>query len=620
MTDDEFATLVERLEARARSEPEAYGRQVLGVAMLGNLYLATIVLLTTSMLVAAVASVAYLHAFGVKLALVIGIFLWTVVRALWVSLPAPSGREITRAQAPALFAMLDDLRAALDAPSFHHVLLSDDFNAGVVQVPRLGIFGWPRNYLLLGLPLMKSLREDQFKAVLAHEYGHLAGGHSRLSNWIYRQRERWGKLLDALSDYQGSARFLFLPFLRWYTPYFNAFSFPLARANEYAADAAAARLTSAEALGSALAGSSVIGAYLAERYWPGIHAYAQDTAQPHFTPYANLTAHLGDALPLTSAADWLSNALACQTTLHDTHPALSDRLAALGVDARLAPATIEDSADKLLGAQCATITAEFDAQWRDAIAPAWAAHHAAVTEQRAVLAALQARHAAGEQLDEKDAFNHAFLTAHVGHDAPAALALWQALFERAPQHALVRLRYGEALITTDSAAGMALIEQAMADDANLSVEACTALRDGAWVAGDKDAALRWHERLQEREALEAAAAAERNAITYYDELEPHALDADTVERMRATLRAIAGLKTAYLVRKRCDYLPDNALFVLGYTVDGWFAHRRYKRARQVLASIQAELQFAGETIILHIEDDNRQLAGPIIRVDNARLI
>lgn len=110
------------------------------------------------------------------------------------------------------------------------MLLSDDFNAAVTQVPRLGIFGWPRNYLLLGLPLMKVLSREQFKAVLAHEYGHLAGGHARLSNWIYRQRQRWGKLLNALSEYQGYGSFLFLPFLRWYTPYFNAFSFPLARA------------------------------------------------------------------------------------------------------------------------------------------------------------------------------------------------------------------------------------------------------------------------------------------------------------------------------------------------------------------------------------------------------
>ena len=43
-----------------------------------------------------------------------------------------------------------------------------------LQLPRLGIFGWYRNYLIIGMPLMKSLTCEQFKAVLAHEFGHLA--------------------------------------------------------------------------------------------------------------------------------------------------------------------------------------------------------------------------------------------------------------------------------------------------------------------------------------------------------------------------------------------------------------------------------------------------------------
>jgi len=54
----------------------------------------------------------------------------------------------------------------------------------VVQSPREGIVGWPRNYLLIGLPLMKTLSVDQFEAVLAHELGHVARGHGKVSNWI----------------------------------------------------------------------------------------------------------------------------------------------------------------------------------------------------------------------------------------------------------------------------------------------------------------------------------------------------------------------------------------------------------------------------------------------------
>ncbi len=75
--------------------------------------------------------------------------------------------------------MLDGLRSRLRHPRIHRVLLTPDFNAGVMQVPRLGLLGWYRSYLFIGLPLMKSLTVEQFQAVLAHELGHLSGGHAR---------------------------------------------------------------------------------------------------------------------------------------------------------------------------------------------------------------------------------------------------------------------------------------------------------------------------------------------------------------------------------------------------------------------------------------------------------
>jgi len=94
-------------------------------------------------------------------------------------------------EVPELFAMLRGLEDELGAPRFHEVLLVGDNNAAVVQLPRLGVFGWYKNYLLLGLPLMQGLGPEEFKSVLAHELGHLSGGHGRFGNWLYRMRRSW---------------------------------------------------------------------------------------------------------------------------------------------------------------------------------------------------------------------------------------------------------------------------------------------------------------------------------------------------------------------------------------------------------------------------------------------
>ncbi|MBA3686937.1 MAG: M48 family metalloprotease, partial [Planctomycetes bacterium] len=84
-----------------------------------------------------------------------------------------------------------------------------------------------------------------------HELGHLRGAHGRFGAWIYRQRCTWARLGQAVQA-EGRRDWVFGPFLRWFAPYFNAYTFVLARLHEYQADAAAARVASAQTAGSAL--------------------------------------------------------------------------------------------------------------------------------------------------------------------------------------------------------------------------------------------------------------------------------------------------------------------------------------------------------------------------------
>src|SRR4051812_25719456 len=138
MTDAEFEALVGRLETSSQSNPRAYRARVLLLAVFGNAYLTLVLLLLIGLLGACVASIAILKFGGVKLTVVVAAFVWMVLKALWVRIDAPTGTRVTPVQAPQLFAMIQELRAALGAPRFHRVLITDDFNAGVQQTPRLG--------------------------------------------------------------------------------------------------------------------------------------------------------------------------------------------------------------------------------------------------------------------------------------------------------------------------------------------------------------------------------------------------------------------------------------------------------------------------------------------------
>jgi len=182
MTNEEFEALVGRLEPEARNHPARYRRRVIALAFAGYAYLGFILALLSGLFALALLSVIYLQALGIKLAFVIGAFLWFVVSSLWVRLLPPEGIKVTAREAPELLAVVERLQTALGAPPFHEVVIDGNYNASVVQVPRLGVFGWYRNYLTIGLPLMKVLTPEQLEAVIAHELGHLAGGHGRMSN------------------------------------------------------------------------------------------------------------------------------------------------------------------------------------------------------------------------------------------------------------------------------------------------------------------------------------------------------------------------------------------------------------------------------------------------------
>ena len=244
MTQDQFAALVSRLEASARRDPRGYKLRVLLLACAGYAYLWLVVVGLVLLCWALLAFGAYLNVVVAKVGFAVVAVLWMVLRAMVVRIRPPEGRAIARTEAPALFLMIDSLRRRCRAPSVHRVLVTDELNAAIAQVPVLGLLGWRRNYLVVGLPLMKLLTLPQFEAVLAHEFGHLAGGHGRTSNWIYRSRLAWMRLLPALENANSLGSFAIKPFLTWYIPFFNAYSFPLARANEYEADAASARLAS----------------------------------------------------------------------------------------------------------------------------------------------------------------------------------------------------------------------------------------------------------------------------------------------------------------------------------------------------------------------------------------
>lgn len=604
MTDADFEALVGRLDQQAQRSPAAYRLKVILLAYAGYAYVALILAFAGVLFLASLATLPYLKLFAVKIALVFGVFFWVVASAMWVRLEPPQGRRVTRKEAPELFALIDRLQRSLRAPRFHEVLITEDFNAAVVQTPRLGLLGWYRNSLLIGLPLMKALTREQLAAVLAHEFGHLAGGHGRLGNWVYRLRFGWSRLAQALQERQSRASFLFRPFFRWYAPYFSAVSFPLARANEYEADAASARLTSPTAAAAALTSVNVVGSYLQARFWPDLHRKADDVPAPSFAPYAQMGDAVRTGIDEAALRGWLDAAMARETSAADTHPALAERLRALGMSPLLDLPPDGQAADTLLGSALPPITAEFDRRWRESIQPAWERRHQEVRVKRDHLAGLDARLAKGESLTMDERLQRARLTDEVGAGAEASLAQFRELYAEAPDDAAVCFGLGVRLLQIEDESGIALIEHAIARDVEALLPGAELLRDYHAARGRREEAQRWHERWMERLLVLQAAQAERNGVLLGDSFDSHGLADAQVAELRAQLGAIPSIGKAYLLRKRVQHFPERPLFVLAFTIKPWWRRNKAADAAAVQSVLAKDITFPHETLIVWLKAEN----------------
>ena len=282
MDEKKFASLVRSLETFASKDPGGYKLRVGLLGALGYVYLLVIV----SVLLGIVAAVLYFSFYYGRINVVALKVLWIplvlvgiVLRSLWITMPVPDGAELKREQAPALFELIHEVTKTLNGPKIHHVLLSGDFNAGIVQIPQFGMMGWLNNYLVVGLPLLRAFSPSEFRAVLAHEVGHLSGKHGRFSGWIYRLRQSWIEVLTRVHYERHYASFLFEPFLNWYAPYLNAYSFVLARAQERHADEYAVELAGKETSAVMLARLAVKGRSIGEDFWPRFFRQSKDAGE-----------------------------------------------------------------------------------------------------------------------------------------------------------------------------------------------------------------------------------------------------------------------------------------------------------------------------------------------------
>ncbi|MCS6293508.1 MAG: M48 family metalloprotease, partial [Nitrospira sp.] len=457
---------------------------------------------------------------------------------------------------------------------------------------------------------MLAMTPAQFRAVLAHEFGHLGHHHGRFSGWIYRTRTVWSRLLEELRarDHWGSV--LFTKFLDWYAPFFNAYSFVLARAQEYEADRQAARLVGPHAIKDALASLQVIAHLMDELYWPALNRRTITNPTPPASHLDELITVLQRATPHDSIQKWMHEAMQQTTDYADTHPALADRLAALDQlpekpNAPEPPADFPHlrgpheatAANYYLDAHATATREALDRSWAESVADEWRQKHEEMAAARARCQALSDKSATvGLSVDEL--WEYACQMEALESDR-AALPLLQQLLIKAPTHAAANLAVGRLLLAQDDQSGLLYLEKALAADREAVIPACQLASGYLERQGNHKESMRYRVKAQRQRQQLLDAEAERSTIKPGDSFEPHGLAAAVIEGIAGQLASKPDVQTAYLVRKKVQALtgiPCYALVIIPHRA--WYELDAEGSNQALLEKLRTTLTLPGNTYIL----------------------
>lgn len=264
---------------------------------------------------------------------------------------------ISRDDAPGLWEVVDEVAATVRTRPPTRLLVAAAANAAVFEETRLLGPASGRRYLTIGMPLLLGMTSSELRAVLAHEMGHYARGHTRLGAQVYRGSVALRNTCQALraSREPGShravvrvmwrVRSLYAYVAYWvfapYSAFYDRVSFAARRGQELQADACAAANFGPDVTADALRAAHALPAAWS-RFRDG---YLEPLRQAGFLPdepFSAFEAMLSDPDYRDVIADLRQFPPEEPASPRDSHPALAQRLAALATLA--APAASAASA------------------------------------------------------------------------------------------------------------------------------------------------------------------------------------------------------------------------------------------------------------------------------------
>lgn len=467
---------------------------------------------------------------------------------LWAPLPAPEGIPLARRDAPALYALLDNLRAGFGIRRALTVNITGEMNASMASRPR-GLT------LQIGLPLLLGVTPRQCDAILSHEFGHLVQQQAGGGLWASHLRAWWYRVLDRIDLDTSPAGRVMAWLLRAADRRYLTDGLRLSRAEEFEADALAARAVGGEPLAEALCAIALKEHFLAADFLPKVRAQVYHHQRPGMLPYR----HMASAF-LVGYDAGKSLAAYAETAEEEapTHPSIRARMAKLTDGPWPVPGDTASAAEAYLESTVPRLAAALDQAWWSAHGHDWQRHHREVQWARRRIAKL-----AGRGRDQHPC-RRLELASLVETYCPEwnPVDLYLDLLTEAEVYPQAMLALGRLLTGQGSPEGTGYLLAIIDDDSETGLAAANCLLDFAAETGRLDLAQRTTER--QAALRQTAGAIEQEVASDPDGAGWTSPGLDPIARYKLgkLVAGHAAVRRAYLVRRLSATAPRWQSFLL----------------------------------------------------------
>ena len=492
------------------------------------------------------ALILYSHSIPLRMIILFIILLVAVGRVFFQRIPPPTGLQVKQDKFPELYSLIQDAKQLTNGPDLHRIVINFDYNAAVIQIPRLWLLlGGYRNYLMIGLPLLSSLSPEEFKAVLCHEFGHLTKNHSKFQQQVMKVAMIW----EILGELNFMILLLFYPFVKIYSPILEAYISVYQRSDEYEADQIAIKATGKEACAVSLWKVHVLGGYFEDNYEKILLEKAIASKEPDIS-ITRLFQEICSIPIISPKLDvYREQQKKIQTAPWDTHPSLADRLKAMGTDIPEKTPEVDSVAKTLLYTPVSDSRGILDTLWIKENREIWTIVHETGKSAMTMIKRLDSKDR--KLWTAEDALNYVGRM-ELFRDKSEIISLYEQFIASFPENLFLKLNYGNYLFELRDDNGMKYVKQAMKEPV-LAMHAAEAATMYLHSAGRENEVEEIITEMENRMNEIGRALEKRAEVSAENHIVPHGLDKGTIERLVESLGDIRKhIAELYLMKKVDD--------------------------------------------------------------------